>query len=82
MKNSLFKVTERQWFGLLLSIVITSLWWCQMVFVIQTGNGKDKGNDGDNGGSLKISKYQWCGLAISIVIGGLGWFRTVNIVDK
>ena len=70
--TSFFKVTDRQWFGLILSIMISMLIWWELVFITHT-------NDDDE---MKIGKMQWCGLGLSIIIGALGWFKTVNIVDK
>jgi len=75
MLNNYFKVTNRQWFGLFISIVISVLIWCKLVFIFHR-------NKNENPNDIKISKYQWCGLLVSIVIGILSWFRTVNIVDK
>jgi len=75
MLKSYFKVTNRQWFGLVISILISVLIWCQLVFVFHRNKNEDPNN-------IQISKYQWCGLLISIVIGILSWFKTVNIVDK
>tara|TARA_B110000208_G_C11584473_1_gene363808 strand:+ start:565 stop:777 length:213 start_codon:yes stop_codon:yes gene_type:complete len=69
--GSFFKVTDRQWFGLILSIIISMLWWWELVFI--THKDEDE---------MKITKMQWCGLGIGIIIGSLGWFKTVNIVDK
>jgi len=69
--GSFFKVTDRQWFGLILSIMISMLIWWELVFITH----KDEDD-------MKIGKMQWCGLGLSILIGGLGWFKTVNIVDK
>ena len=71
MLKSFFKVTNRQYFGLLISIIISMLIWCELVFI--THREKD---------TFKITKLQYCGLGLSILIGTLGWFKTVNIVDK
>ena len=71
MKKSFFKVTDRQWFGLILSIIISMLIWWELVFI------SHKNED-----EIKISKVQWCGLGVSVIIGTLSWFKTVNIVDK
>jgi hypothetical protein len=73
--TSYFKVTNRQIFGFFLSIIISCLWWWQMIYTLH--NGKDMDEE-----TITISKYQWCGLLLSIVIGLLSWFKTVNIVDK
>lgn len=69
------KVTDRQWVGLLISVIISVLIWWKMVFIFHKGKDKDPNK-------INISKYQWCGLGVSILIGTLGWFRTVNIVDR
>lgn len=69
-----FKVTNRQWFGLFISILISVLIWLNMTLIFNNNYYKNE--------EFKINKYHKCGLVISLLIGALTWFRTVNIVDK
>ena len=68
----MFSINRKQWYGLGFSLIMSSLIWAKMVFIIAPAKNQ--------GEKVSLGKYEYLALGISLLIAVISWLKLVAAV--
>ena len=68
----MFTIKPRQWWGLVFGIIISTLIWAKMVFIVAPAKNQEE--------KVTLGYYEYVALGISLLIALASWLKLVAIV--